>query len=117
MTRTIDNALPWPKSDQDKPNRALETTPGGHDSVTWVEVAVNLMPGEAAIIKSRLESEHIPVYLKQEAIGSVLGLTVGSLGSAKILVPETLAEQAAEILAETFDEGEEMDWDAGANEL
>jgi hypothetical protein len=110
MTGTIDDALPWPESDQNTESNTAETTPGGQDSTRWVEVAVNLMPGEAAIIKSRLESENIPVYLKQEAIGSVLGLTVGTLGSAKILVPDSLAERAADILAETFDVDDEIDW-------
>jgi hypothetical protein len=32
-----------------------------------------------------------------------MGLTVGPLGSAKILVPEPLAERAQAILAETFE--------------
>jgi hypothetical protein len=40
----------------------------------------------------------------------VLGLTVGTLGSAKILVPDSLAERAADILAETFDVDDEIDW-------
>ncbi|MCB0195294.1 MAG: DUF2007 domain-containing protein [Anaerolineae bacterium] len=66
-------------------------------------IAENLNPGEAVVIKGRLESESIPVVLQQEAVGSVLGLTVGPLGSAKISVPEPLADQALAILADTFD--------------
>ena len=69
-------------------------------------VADNLNPGEANIIKGRLESQGIPALAQQEAIGSVLGLTVGPLGSARVLVPEPLVEQALAILAETF-EGDE----------
>ena len=62
-------------------------------------------PGEATVIKARLESEGIPAVLQQEAMGSVLmGLTVGPLGSAKILVPEPMAERALAIMAETFEE-------------
>jgi hypothetical protein len=41
----------------------------------------------------------------------VLGLTVGPLGSARVLVPEPLAEQVLAILAETFDVDEEDDED------
>jgi hypothetical protein len=70
----------------------------------WVVVGDNLNPGEAMIIKSRLESEGLTAIIQQEAIGSVLGLTVGALGTAKVLVPEPQAEQALAILAETFEE-------------
>jgi hypothetical protein len=74
-------------------------------------VAANLNPGEAMIIKSRLESEKIPTLVQQEAVGSILGLTVGPLGSAKVLAPEPLAERALSILADTFEheEAEEDD--------
>jgi hypothetical protein len=75
--------------------------------MAWVVVAVNLSPADAAIIKSRLESEGIPALAQQEAMGIMLGLTVGPLGSARVLVPEPLAEQALEILAETFEVGAE----------
>jgi hypothetical protein len=59
------------------------------------------------VIKGRLESEGIPALVQQEAVGTVLGLTVGPLGSAKVLVPESLAEQALAILAETYETDEE----------
>lgn len=45
--------------------------------------------------------------VQQEAIGSVMGLTVGPLGSAKVLVPEPLVERALAILAETFEVDED----------
>ncbi len=97
-----------------------ETTGGGREPVAWVEVAVNLSPVEAAIIRGRLETSDIPALIQQESIGSVMGLTVGPLGSAKVLVPEAMAETALSILADTFepddahyddahyDEGEEL---------
>jgi hypothetical protein len=73
-------------------------------------VAQNLNPGEALVIKARLDSEEIPALIQQEAVGSILGLTVGPLGVAKISVPEPLAERALELLAVTFDD--EVDsWD------
>jgi hypothetical protein len=62
---------------------------------------------EANIIKSRLESLDIPAWVSQESIGSVIGLTVGPLGSAKVLVPEPMADTALDILAETFEPEEE----------
>jgi hypothetical protein len=72
-----------------------------------VKVGVNLNPGEAMVIKGRLESEEIPTVVQQEALGSFLGLTVGALGSAHVLVPEPLVDRALAILAETFDVDEE----------
>jgi hypothetical protein len=66
-----------------------------------------LSKAEALIIKWRLESEAIPAIEHQEAMGIMLGLTVGPMGSAKVLVPEPVAEKALQILAETFEIGEE----------
>ena len=59
---------------------STETTPGGTEGTAWVVVVENVSPGEAAIIKGRLESETIPAVIQQEAMGSVLGLTVGPSG-------------------------------------
>lgn len=106
MTKSITDALPWPGRRAAKPAappKTAETTSGGHESVPWMVVANNLNPGEAAIIKGRLESQDIPAVVQQEALGTVLALTVGPLGSARVLVPEPLVEQALAILAETFD--------------
>lgn len=113
MADTIDNAMPWLGED-DKKNRAKTstTTSGGSRATPWLAIGANLNPGEALVIKGRLESEGIPVVVQQEAIGMVMGLTVGPLGSAKVLVPKPLAEKAQAILAETF-EVDEAEIDAG----
>lgn len=109
MSKSIIDALPWPgnKSAKPKPVRTAETTSGGRESVPWVVVAENLNPGEATIVKGRLESQDIPAVIQQEALGTVLALTVGPLGSARVLVPEPLANQALNILAETFELSED----------
>jgi hypothetical protein len=102
------NTLPWPGQGSRENSTTSETTPGGEQPVRWVVIRANVDPGEAIIIKSRLDSEGIPAVVQQEAVGTVLGLTVGPLGSARVLVPEPLAEQSLAILAETFDlEGDE----------
>jgi hypothetical protein len=113
MGETIGNSVPWFDSDELENSTTSETTPGDNRQTPWVVVGVNLAPAEAAIIKGRLESQKIPAIVQQEAMGTVLGLTVGPLGSAKILVPEPLAERALAILSETFeaDEVEEESWD------
>jgi hypothetical protein len=106
MGESLADGLPW--SGQDEKASSSETTPGRAESTQWVVVAANLNPAEAAVIKGRLESQNILAMIQQEAVGTVLGLTVGPLGTARVLVPEPLAEQALAILAETFedDEGE-----------
>jgi hypothetical protein len=53
---------------------------------------------EAQVIKGRLESEGIPVFLGYESAGLVYGLTVDGLGEVKIMVPEHLADEAKGIL-------------------
>ena len=108
MGEAAGSAVPWFGKDKHKVEAKLtETTPGGSQATKWVTIGTNLNPGEAIVIKGRLESEEIPVVVQQEAIGSFIGLTVGSLGSAKVLVPEPLAERALSILAETYDTDED----------
>jgi hypothetical protein len=110
MADSWGDVLPWPLSGPGKREEATgETTQGRVDPTPWVVVGVNLTPAEAAIIKARLESYDIPAIVQQEAIGSIFGLTVGPLGSARVLAPEPLAERALEILAETFEVGNEFD--------
>lgn len=111
MAESIPNVLPWPHHKGD--TTISETTPGSEEPVRWVSVGV-FAPVEAMIIAGRLESEGIPAVTQQEAVGAALGLTVGPLGSARVLVPEPLAEQALAILAETFEEEGDTD-DTGDN--
>jgi hypothetical protein len=63
-------------------------------------VVVCTVQGEpiAHIIKSHLESEGIPAYLKKESVGLVYGLTVDGLGQVSILVPRELVEEARRII-------------------
>lgn len=107
MSGITGESLPLYHPEREDRSKSSETTPGETVSTSWVVVANHLNPGEAAVIKARLESHGIPALAQQEAIGSVLGLTVGPLGSARVLTPEPLAERALAILAETFEEEEE----------
>jgi hypothetical protein len=63
-------------------------------------VVVSTVQGELAanVIKSHLESEGIPAYLRWESVGRVFGLTVDGLGQVSILVPRELAEDAKRII-------------------
>ena len=53
---------------------------------------------EAQVIKTRLESEGIPVLLSYESLGIVCGLTIDGLGEVRVMVPEDLAQEVRELL-------------------
>ena len=53
-----------------------------------------------ATLLTKLESEGIPVIVRQEAIGKFYAFTVDGLGEVKILVPSVLKEKALEIIGE-----------------
>jgi hypothetical protein len=109
MVEAIRNIFSWLGRGQNPDTAATtsETTSGGSHVTRWVPIGVNLNPGEAVVIKGRLTSEDIPAIVQQEAFGSFIGLTVGPMGSAQVLVPEPLAERALSIVAETFEGSEE----------
>jgi hypothetical protein len=114
MSDVMGNTLPYPHQGSDRETSASETTPGGREPTRWVAVGVNFSPAEATVIKGRLESYGIPAVIQQEAVGVVMGLTVGPLGSARVLVPEPMVKQALAILAETFEIDED---EAGLDEV
>ncbi len=53
---------------------------------------------QASVIKSHLESEGIPVLLEYESAGRVFGLTVDGLGEVRVLVPESVIEDARRVI-------------------
>lgn len=61
-------------------------------------LVTNLM--RAQILKGRLESEGIPVFLKYESLGPILGITVNGLGDVEVQVPREWEMKAKEIIAE-----------------
>ena len=64
-----------------------------------VKVYTEMGQLRAHVIKTRLESEGIPVLLRYDSASIVFGITVDGLGKVEILVPEPLAERARAILA------------------
>ena len=74
-------------------------------STKWVVVANGVNPAEAEIIRGRLESNNIPAMVQREE-SSIFAITVGEMGGANVLVPASHANQALEILSETFDADE-----------
>ena len=100
---------------QNTPATTGTTTGGEIDQepvVVWM--AANQM--EADIVKARLESEGIPALIRGEALGSIYGLTTGTLAQRAVLVPAALAEKA-ETLLQSDESWEEADADEpGATE-
>ena len=93
----LDDALAG--KDQEKSvEAARETTSGDDEATRWEVVAVANGLAQASIIQGRLESEGVPTQVWQEPAGVAIGLTVGTLGQAKILVPEPLVDEALQIL-------------------
>ena len=53
---------------------------------------------EAQVIKSKLECNNIPALLKSQAAPSVHAFVVDGLGEYRVMVPESLAEEAKKLL-------------------
>jgi Putative prokaryotic signal transducing protein len=67
-------------------------------SETFVQVVTATSLVEADLWKAVLEASGIPVYFRQEAIGAVLGNTVGELAAVDLWVPRDQAAEALRIL-------------------
>jgi hypothetical protein len=63
-------------------------------------IVIKKVHGEmiANIIKSHLESEGIPVFLKYESAGMIFAITVDGIGEIQILVPKDRTEEAMKII-------------------
>ena len=64
----------------------------------WVVIRYPKSEAEAYIIKGLLESEGIPVQIKQEAIGKFYGLSMNGLGQIRLLVPSDKKDLADQLL-------------------
>jgi hypothetical protein len=63
-----------------------------------VTVATIYSEFEAHLRQGQLEQEGIPVLIQPKEAGAVLGLVIDGWGEHRLLVPESLAEEAKEIL-------------------
>jgi hypothetical protein len=60
--------------------------------------------GDAQVVCSLLEAYDIPAMVQSESMASVLGVVVGPLAEARVLVPEPVAERALSLLATEADD-------------
>ena len=63
-------------------------------------VVIGTVQGELAahVIKSRLESEGIPVLLQYESVSRIYPITIAGLGEVRILIPQELTDEAKKII-------------------
>jgi|TARA_B100001971_G_C18013944_1_gene443831 hypothetical protein len=66
----------------------------------WV-LLLSIVQGqmEAAILRSRLESEGIPVVLRYESVGSLYGITSNELGEVRVFVPQGFLDSARRLIS------------------
>jgi hypothetical protein len=68
---------------------------------TLVEVYRASSDMEAEVIKSLLDSFNIPCILKSNAVASVHMFAVDGMGEVRVMVMDTLAEKAGELLRDS----------------
>ncbi len=67
----------------------------------WIVLTEAFGMPQAELLKSYLEARQIPTVLSQEALGSVIGLTVGPLSEVQVMV-RAEQFQAANTAMEAF---------------
>ena len=60
---------------------------------------------EADMLKAFLEAQGLKVILNQESVGRTLGLSAGTLGRVKVMVPEEQADEARALIT-AIEEGD-----------
>jgi hypothetical protein len=63
-------------------------------------VATTWMRSEASVIKSLLESYHIPCHFASDLPHEIYPMNIDGIGQIRIYVPATVADEARRILAE-----------------
>jgi hypothetical protein len=91
----------------------MSRSSGESDLVT---IYTSMGPLRAEVIKSKLEAAGIPVLLRYQSAGPVLGIIVDGLGEVRVQVPRALEQEARSLIEplETGDEEmaeEEWGWD------
>lgn len=88
-------------------DEGLEEDEDWVEDADWVEIAVVGGITVAEVIATSLRAAGIPALAYQEGAGQALGLTIGALGDASVLVPESRADEARRLVEEgTFSDVE-----------
>lgn len=68
------------------------------DEIKWVSIVETSGITPAELLAGRLQAAGIPARAVQEGAGQAFGLTVGLLGTARVLVPAEREEEARALL-------------------
>lgn len=68
------------------------------EAVTFVTVARSLIPADLYVLRARLEGDGIPSFVVDDNIVRMNSLWSVAVGGARLLVPQSLAAEAREII-------------------
>ncbi|HEC22575.1 MAG TPA: DUF2007 domain-containing protein [Chloroflexi bacterium] len=91
---------------------AAEAGRGDDDPDPWVPVLTVFNMAQAALAVARLQDEGIPARLRQEAASRAIPVNVGLLGMIDVMVPESMADRALDILEDLGELDEQEGADA-----
>ncbi len=100
----MDDVLRWwmPRrraaAEDSAPTTGATTRFGGDGGDEPVLIGIVNGPVEIEMAKDALATAGIPAYIKQNSLGPVYGLSIGSFGTAEVWVMPVLAEQARDTL-------------------
>ena len=98
MDVVLNRWLPWRRQAEAEPRTDATARFGGDGGQEPVLVATIQGPVETEIARDALADAGIPAYIKDNKLGRVYGLTVGSFGVAEIWVMPVFVEQARDTL-------------------
>jgi hypothetical protein len=90
--------LPWTGAVKPEEQAGTAARFGGEGGDGPVLIAMIHGPVEIEMAKDVLAEANIPALVKQNSLGRVYGLSVGSFAAAEVWVPLPLAEQARDLL-------------------
>ena len=100
----MDDALRWRQPlGRDEPQEQPQTSgatarTGGSGDDQPVLIAVLEGPVAIGMARDALAEAQIPAYVKQNSLGPIYGLSIGTFGRGEVWVPPALADQAIDTL-------------------
>lgn len=97
MDAALKRWLPWRRSEPE-PVASATARFGSEGDDEPVLVGSIQGPVEIEMARDALAEAEIPAYIKENQLGRVYGLTIGSFGAAEVWVMPLFAEKARDIL-------------------
>src|SRR3954469_495387 len=97
MEAALNRWLPWRRAEPE-PAPSATARFGGDGGEEPVLVGAINGPVEVEMARDALAEAEIPAYIKDNQLGRVYGLTIGSFGAAEVWVMPVFAERARDVL-------------------